>query len=47
MTKRLQNYTHSWPRLLPAEVVRSSLLDRFTRASDAGLSCLDSTVRPR
>ena len=40
MTKRLRNYTNSWPRPLPAEVVRSSLLDRLTRASDASLLVL-------
>ena len=40
MTKRLQNHTNSWPRPLPAEVVRSSLLGRLTQTSDASLLVL-------
>ena len=40
MTKRLRAYTNSWPRPLPAEVTRSSLLERVTRASDASLFVL-------
>ena len=40
MTERLRYYTNSWPRPLPAEVTRKSLLDRLIQASDANLLVL-------